>query len=134
MSHDCAVENGLTLFAIENCNRKLFNTEGTIRLRSGQAPEHRVEQRVPGQWCFGGNSSQRLCRCGQGWGPFGFAQGRLFDCATARVREAVATLRVTGRGALSSSHEIRGDGAVTLTSVECVRLRFESRTRYERGG
>src|ERR1019366_303484 len=28
-------------------------------------------------------------------GPFGFAQGRLFDCETASLREAVSSLRMT---------------------------------------
>jgi hypothetical protein len=41
-------------------------------------------------------------------GPFGFAQGRFFDCETASLREAVSSLRMTPAKKFKLSHYPRG--------------------------
>jgi len=43
----------------------------------------------------GGNSSYGRWRRGRAWGPFGFAQGKLFDSAETSLREVPATLKMT---------------------------------------
>jgi hypothetical protein len=43
----------------------------------------------------GGNSFSGRGRRGQAWGPFGFAQGRLFDSAGVSLRGTLAPLRMT---------------------------------------
>jgi putative endonuclease len=45
---------------------------------------------------WGENALSRWCCCTRVWGPFGFAQGRLFDSVSASLRDALTPLRMTG--------------------------------------